>query len=132
VTDAAGQSLWHRRPGTAFARELAAPDTTWQQQFTAAPEAKTVAPVTGLPAATTQATLRASDGADWLMFTRTLREPDNQGAGGLVLHSGIPVAVLEARAWDGVRELLLVVWALVFGVIGLVTVMLLRLRIQSL
>ncbi len=128
VTDAAGQYLWHPQPGKAFAHELAPPGTTWQQEFTAAPADETIAPVAGMTEGTTQATLRAPDGADWLIFTRTLRPPDAAGAGGVVLHSGIPRVVIEARAWERARVPLLLTWAMGLATIGLVAFMLLRWR----
>ncbi|MEY4006294.1 MAG: hypothetical protein RLZZ221_2390, partial [Verrucomicrobiota bacterium] len=121
VTDAAGHYLWHPQPGKAFAHLLNPPGTTWQEEFTPAPDA--VRPA-GLPA--DAKVLRAPDGADWLIFTRTLRAPGADGTGGVVLHSGIPLQVLAARAWEGVSGHVILVWAMGFVVIGLGTLLLVR------
>jgi PAS domain S-box-containing protein len=128
VTDGAGHYLVHPQPGKAFAHLLNGPGATWQQEFTPAPGSETVALDSALPAGFSQATLRAPDGAHWLIFTRTLRAPEADGTGGVVLHSGIPLQVLAARAWQGARGQVMLVWAMGLLVIGLLAFMLLRWR----
>ena len=131
VTNQAGQYLWHPQPGKAFAHELAAAGSavaTWQQEFAAVPQNEAIAPVADLPTGTVQATLRAPDGASWLMFSRTVWPADAQGAGGIVLHSGIPLAVLQERAWDDARQQLLLVWTAGGAACALLAFMLLRWR----
>lgn len=128
VTDGAGHYLAHPQPGKAFAHLLDAPGATWQQEFTAAPESETVALITDLRAGTSRATLRAPDGTDWLMFTTTLRAPEADGTGGTLLHSGIPLTVLAARAWSSVRGPLMLVCATGVVAIGLLVFILLRWR----
>ena len=138
VTNGAGQFLAHPQPGRAFAHELAAPGTPvagWAQEFATVPEQQAIAPIEGLAAGTVQATLRAPDGRPWLMFSRTLRpaQPSADGGvggsvGGLVLHSGLPVEVLNARAWRQAQGQIVLIWALELAVFGLLAFMLLRWR----
>lgn len=123
VTDAAGHYLWHPQPGKAFAHLLNPPGTTWQEEFTPAPDAERPA---GLPPDADAGVLRAPDGADWLIFTKILRAPAADGTGGVVLHSGIPLQALAARAWEGVAGQVILVWAMGLLVFGLGTLLLLR------
>lgn len=125
LTDAAGHYVLHPQPGKAFSHLLAPPEGTWREEFTAmpgVPKARDIAP------AVEQSAMRAPDGTDLLVFTRTLRQKDTAGAGGLVLHAAIPLAVLDARAWEGIRQDLLLVWGEGLLAFGLLVFMLLRWR----
>lgn len=125
VTDAAGHYLWHPQPGRAFAHELAPPGATWQEEFTAQPG---VLEAWGVTPKAQQAAMRAPDGADLLVLTRTLRGKDATGGSGLMLHAAIPFQVLDARAWEAIRTELLLVWSEGLVVLGLLTFMLVRWR----
>lgn len=118
VTDAAGHFLWHPQRGKAFTHELAPPGTPWPQEFALAPAEEALAPVPQLPAGTVQATMRGRDGAAWLMFTHTLRAADGNGAGGVVLHSGVRLDSLDDWSRRGAAGEILLVWVAEFLILG--------------
>jgi|GEM_PF-1245353 len=124
VTDAAGHFLWHPEPTRAFEHLLTPPGSRWQEDFTPASDAMRVA---RLPA-TDGSVLRAPDGRDWLIFTHTLLDPHDDGTGGVVLHSGIPISALVARAWKGVVGPVLLLWTMGLLVVGLILTLVWRVR----
>jgi len=113
ITDAAGHSLWDREPGRAFDHWLKPPGTPWTEVYPPVPGAE---PPAQVPEGLAASVRRGPDGVEWLIFTRPLRAAEADGTGGVVLHAGLPLSVLAARAWSAVTG----TWLLMLGLGGLV------------
>ncbi|MEY3381720.1 MAG: hypothetical protein RL468_2318 [Pseudomonadota bacterium] len=129
VSNAQGHYLVHPQVEQSFAY-LLRPQTakTFGQEFTLRPDGLAEL---GLVAQAGTQVMRGPGGQEWLMRSSTLLPAQADGQGGLVLHSGIPIKLLQVLAWQDGRAQLLLLWFEGGIVIGLLTFMLLHWRART-